>query len=107
MTARRSDQQYLSRYSSGGTTSYVGGRIGWWDRTVFTPSDTDITYTISTKYDGRPDKLAYDTYGRDGLAWFILQYNNIIDYNTEFVTGATIKLPTTARTFTELLTTNK
>jgi len=107
MKIHRSDQQPLGRYAIGGKVSYVGGKHGWWERTIFARSDTDVPFTITPKYAGCPDKLAKDVYGKELLMWFILQYNNIIDVNTEFVTGAEIMLPTVGRVFTELLSSNK
>lgn len=104
MAKMRSDQQSLCRYSVGGKTEYYGGKIHWWERKDMPQSDTDVPFTIPVKYAGRPDKLAYDVYGSARLMWAILQYNNIIDVNTEFVAGASIMLPTSSRMFGELLT---
>lgn len=99
----RSDQQYLSRYSYGGTSQVTGNMIGWWERSMFASSPTDVPFTITKTYELRPDKLAYDMYGKASLMWFILQYNNIVDLNEEFVSGKTILLPTKTRVFTDLL----
>jgi len=101
----RSDQQRDGRYTQGAVTvDSFPNRIGWWERRVF-PSDTsDVPITISSVYAGRPDLMAFDAYGKATLAWVILQYNNIVDINLEFVTGATIKLPLPQRINTDFLT---
>jgi hypothetical protein len=100
----RSDQQNLGRYSYGGKSTVVGNNIGWWERTTFTTSTTDVPYVLEAKYHQRPDLLAASMYGKSTLMWFVLQYNNIVDVQEEFVTGASLQLPTKARTFSELLT---
>lgn len=101
---QRSDQQTGGRYVQGGTVDVNGRRLGWWERKVFTKSPTDIPFTITSQYARRPDKLAYDLYGRASLQWFIMQYNNISDLNVDFLVGAKITLPTASRLFSELLT---
>jgi len=102
--ATRSDQQQYSRYSVGGTTTINGNNIAWWERNTFATSPDDVPITIVRKYSRRPELMAFDVYGRASLQWFILQYNNILDVNTEFVEGTTIMLPTRVRLFTTLLT---
>lgn len=82
-----------SRYVMGGSTEQLNpGFLDWWERTIFPAALDDIPYTIEKKYSKRPDRLAYDTYGKDKKGWLILQYNNIQDINTEFVEGKEIKL---------------
>lgn len=105
MKILRSDQQRLSRYVQGGTTTVFnqGRRLGWWERKLFTTSSTDIEFTITPKYQYRPDILAYDLYGDSELQWFIMQYNNVIDLYSDFITGNVITLPTESRLRTELL----
>lgn len=102
MAAGRSDKARSGRYVDGGAVEAYPTRIGWWERTVLATSVTDVTLTIESKYDKRPDLMSYDLYGRANLQWLILQYNNIVDINTEFVEGAQITLPTRARVFSEL-----
>ena len=86
-----------SRYVNGGDTFVFPGRLGWWDRTPMTPANDDIIFTITPTYAGRPDKLAKQVYGKATLMWVILQYNNIVDVNEEFIEGAQIRLPTFTR----------
>lgn len=103
MTFRRSDQQRNSRYSQGGTVELIGNNIGWWERHVYQRSDSDVVFTVTSRYARRPDLLANDLYNTPILQWFILQYNAIVDINEEFIEGSTITLPTKARLFGELL----
>lgn len=97
-----STQNSRSRYQSGGYTDRYAKRLGWWERVIFTPHREDVEYTIESRYNIRPDLLAYDVYGSPRFTWAILQFNNILDINTEFVTGRIIKLPTPQRMKTEL-----
>lgn len=103
MAVRRSNQRRDGRYVYGGTVEVKGNRLGWWERQIFARSHSDVSYTITKQHARRPDLLAYDVYGRANLMWFVLQYNNITDINTEFVEGAEILLPTVQRLFGELL----
>lgn len=104
MAFQRSDQQRGSRYSQGGKVNLKGGKITWWERTVYPKSPTDITYVVTARYAQRPDLLAFDVYGKSTLQWFIMQYNAISDLYDDFSEGAVIQLPTRARLFGELLT---
>ena len=86
-----------SRYVWGGATEVFPNRLGWWERRIFTPSDSDRIIEITPEYDRRPDLLAFDLFGRDFYATLILQYNSILDINTEFVTGAVLRIPSRSR----------
>lgn len=102
--ANKSNFTPNGRYGYGGATVDYGSRLGWWDRTLFPKSHTDITIKITNKYSQRPDAVAYDVYGQSSLMWFVLQYNNIMDVSTEFIEGKSIILPSKSRLFTEILT---
>ena len=104
MTFRRSVDDFNSRYVQGGTTDMYPNRAGWWERRKFTKHDSDVEFTITDNYDKRPHKLAYDIYGRDDYFFIILQYNNILDINEEFVAGKIILLPTPNRVMMEFFT---
>ena len=95
--ARNSINNANSRYSKGGVTETYPTRLGWWERFIFPTSTSDVDYTIESKYSKRPDLLSYDVYGTPSYMWVILQYNNILDINTEFVEGASIVLPAPQR----------
>jgi len=95
-----------SRYVQGGQTETNDIGIGWWERRLDIDVNTtdEIILTITTSVDRRPDIVSKIYYGRKDLDWFILQYNNIVDINEEFVTGRTIRIPSKSRVLLNLLT---
>lgn len=93
-----------SRYVQGGTTDVFPNRLGWWERTVIETAIDDVTITLPARYNLRPDLLAYDIYGKSVLQWIILQFNSIVDINTQFVTGSIISCPSSTRVFSSILT---
>lgn len=95
-----------SRYVQGGTTQRFANRLGYWQRRVFPRHDTDEVFTLDVKYDRKPWLLAYDKYRNVELMWLVLQYNTILDVETEFVAGKEIRLPTATRVFMDLLSNN-
>lgn len=99
----RSDQVQTGRYVQGGTVVSYNNRLGWWSRRIFSSSPDDVEIVLPAKYNKRPDLLAAEIYGKSNLQWIVLQYNNIIDINTEFITGKTIIVPTAKRVFTQFL----
>lgn len=101
--ALMSTQQTYGRYTYGGYTDVNGNKLGWWDRTKFTTSPTDVTFPLIRTYARRPDLVAFDMYGSSSLQWFVMQYNNISDLTTEFVEGTIITLPTRSRLLGEML----
>lgn len=100
----RSDQQSTGRYVQGGKAQVRGDKLGWWEPVKFPKSQSDVPFTITRRYVGRPDLLAYDVYGSANLQWFILQYNAVLDLFNDFGEGKVILLPTKARLFGDLLT---
>lgn len=103
--AGRSDRQDQGRYIQGGSVESFPKRIGWWERNPLPFADSDVSYNIIPKYSKRPDLLAFDLYGSSRLMWLVLQFNTIIDINTEFITGRKLRLPLRSRVYSELLTT--
>lgn len=99
----RSDNIPRGRYTAGGEAERFSDRIGWWNRKTFPTSETDVLVTITPRYALRPDTLMFDMYGTASIWWLVLQYNNIIDINTEFIVGSVVRLPTKSRLFTQLL----
>lgn len=93
-----------SRYVQGGTTDRYTNRLDWWERKIIPQADSDMVITISPRQDRRPDLVAADIYGKPGLAWLVLQFNNIVDIETEFTTGKEIRLPTMRRVVLDILT---
>lgn len=103
MPKRKSTENKDSRFVQGGTTTIHPNRLGWWDRRTFEKADDDIIINIAAKYANRPDLMAFDLYGKASYMWIVLQYNNIIDINDEFVQGKEIRLPSPARVAFEFL----
>lgn len=101
---KTSDQVLNGRYVQGGSVDRFPDRLGWWERRILPSSIDDVEIVIPPKYSKRPDLLTAEVYGRATLMWIILQYNNIVDINTEFVEGKTIRVPTAKRVFTQFLT---
>lgn len=93
-----------SRYVQGGTTDRFPNRVGWWERKPLPKSDTDITIIIESSEDRRPDLVAARVYGKANLQWLVLQYNAIVDIETEFTTGTEIRLPQPRRVALDILT---
>jgi len=92
-----------SRYTHGGSTEVDGKFLQWWDRKKFPYDNSDVYYTLERTYEGRPDKLASIFYGDSSVWWLILQYNNILDINDEFVAGVELRMPTKDRLQRDLL----
>ena len=65
------------------------------DMPVIKSSANDRYYTIESKYDRRPDLLAYDLYGDTRLWWVFVRrnMNKIQDPINDFRSGITIRLP--------------
>lgn len=88
-----------SRYSQGGDIDVFINRLGWWEPYDLTENQNDDIFipSLPKVYAFRPDLLANDVYGKSGYDWVILQYNNIVDIQEEFITGATLILPSKSR----------
>lgn len=99
MPVRNSVLNRTSRYVQGGLTDRYSNRLGWWERDLetFEPQSDDVFVEITPTHDRRPDKLAADYFGRSTFMWIVLQMNNIVDINEEFVAGKTIRLPEPSR----------
>lgn len=94
-----------SRYVQGGLTDLKKKRLGWWEQYNISKNDvTDITVYIDVKYKSRPDLIAYEYYGDTSLTWVVLQYNNIVDVETELVVGSNITIPSKDRVYFNILT---
>lgn len=103
-TTKDSSQQRYSRYAQGGKVEKFVNRLGWWERTVYARQPDDLVIMIERKFHKRPDLLAHHLYGRANLMWVLLQFNNIIDIETEFVHGRIITAPSFSRLTTSILT---
>lgn len=79
----------------GGNTEINGDALGWWER-VSTDSlrgFADQTWTITPRFAGRADLIAFQFYGTVSLAWLILQHNQIVDDIEELVEGRELSIP--------------
>lgn len=104
MATNSSVQFKKSRFVHGGTTDVYSSRLGWWKKKTIEKSDDDIFVTINARYAKRPWMVAYDYYsGQHSFQWLVLQYNNILDIDEEFVVGKTIRIPTPQRLGLEIL----
>lgn len=92
-----------SRYTQGGESDKYPTRVGWWERKELPSNDTDVFVTILPTEAGRPDRIAYRVYGKAGLQWLVLQYNAIVDTETELTVGTTLRLPNPRRVELDIL----
>lgn len=92
-----------SRYTQGGETDIYPTRVGWWERRTIEKDDTDLLITINASEDRRPDLIAFHVYKRSNLGWVVLQFNNIVDVETELTMGKTIRLPSLRRMTMDIL----
>jgi hypothetical protein len=58
-------------------------------------SINDLTYEITSKYNQRPDLLAYDLYGKSELWWVFAERNpnTLVDPVGDFRVGVIISVP--------------
>lgn len=104
MATRNSVENAKSRYTQGGETERFQQRLGWWERdTSLRFADDDVIVNISPKYDRRPDLFASDYFGSSLLQWVVLQFNNIVDINEEFLAGKQIRVPNQQRVLFDFL----
>lgn len=69
---------------------------------IWQPDINDIslfntkTITLESKYENKPDKLAFDLYGNAKLWWVFAQFNQdkLQDPIIDFVAGLEIQVPT-------------
>lgn len=102
---KSSVRKKFSRYTQGGRSEVLEKTVGWWEKIDLAENDvTDTFFTITKTYEKSPGLVAADFYGRSDLMWLVLQYNNVVDINEEFVTGKEIRLPSRDRVFYEILT---
>ena len=98
-----SANNHKSRYTQGGVVDRYPARLGWWERRTIPQDDTDITITITPSEDRRPDLISYHMYGQTALMWIVLQFNNIVDIETELTAGMEIRLPSQRRVMLDIL----
>lgn len=94
---KNSVESKTSRYVMGGKTEVSPKFLEWWNKNFLQNDSTDVTYVLEKKFEQRPDLLAQSFYGDPYLWWVICQYNTVLDFNTEFVEGLILKIPTQNR----------
>lgn len=101
---KTSASKRYSRITQGGDAEIYSNRIGWWERdaSLTQRANDDITIILDDTNERRPHLIADEYYGRTDLTWIILQYNNIVDINEEFVFGREIEIPSLKRVFYSL-----
>lgn len=95
-----------SRYVVGGKTEVGVNKLEWWTKDFLNADSTDVIYVLEKKFEGRPDLLAQAFYEDPYLWWVICQFNSILDFNTEFIEGVILRIPTKSRVLT-LISPNK
>ena len=97
-----------TRYVQGGDTEVFPKSLGWWEKRIDIPKNQpdDIPFPITLQYQYRPDTVAFLKYGRTDVDWIVLQYNDIVDINEQFIAGRVISLPSATRLFTSILDRN-
>ena len=93
-----------SRMVQGGQTDIYNKRLGWWEKRDLPYQDDDFVITVLKFEAGRPDLISQRVYGKAIYAWLVLQYNNIVDPETELVVGAEIRMPTNERLALDIIT---
>ena len=87
-------QNKYSRYVGGGTTETANGYIEWWEKFNFPRDPSDIVYVVENIYENRLDLIASVFYREPRYAWFLAQYNNILDPFSEVKGGRILLIPT-------------
>lgn len=103
-TIKRSTDNSNSRLVQGGLTDIYSNRLGWWEKRVLARSHDDFVLAVREHEVARPDLIAHRAYGKAVYAWLVLQYNNIVDPETEMATGTVLYLPTQRRLMLDIVT---
>jgi hypothetical protein len=103
---KSSNYKDRSRYVQGGHTDAFVNRLGWWEKDDLIKNQYNdiIIKSLPIVFNLRPDLLAYRLYNRSDYEWVILQYNNIVDINEEFITGVSLIVPNNSRVITDIMT---
>jgi len=101
---KKSTDNRNSRYVQGGTTEVYKNRLGWMEKRVLPRQDDDIRLVIQQNEGKRPDLISNRIYGKAIYSWLVLQYNNIVDVETEMLPGRELFLPTQQRLILDIIT---
>ena len=84
----------FSRYTSNKIINAAGAEFrGTYSLKNIETDASDKVRTVTAKYVGRLDLLAYEEYGDPRLFWLIAEANNIIDVFSEVVEGLVVTIP--------------
>ena len=97
MTERNSTNIQKSRYVAGGATEVNQFALEWWERVTLTTDDTDSTYVVEKKAEGRLDLIAQAYLEDSRLWWLVAQYNAILDPFAEVIEGRVLRIPSKSR----------
>lgn len=86
-----------SRYVVGGQTEVNQNALEWWERTQFQTAESDTTYVVEKRAEGRLDLVAQAFLDDSSLWWLIAQLNSILDPFGEIVEGRVLRIPTKER----------
>lgn len=93
------EQHKKTRYSIGGTTEMNSVGVGFWSRSTL-PQRDDDSFVVLTEHTAKHlNIVSQQFFGRDTLAWLIMQYNNIIDPVEELYPGRVLAIPNPSRIF--------
>ncbi len=99
-----STQNRNSRYVQGGITNIYNKRLGWWEKRILQKQNDDFVFIILKEEAGRPDLISQRVYGKAVYSWLVLQYNNIVDPETELIPGKILTMPTQSRLMLDIIT---
>ncbi len=101
---KNATQNRTGRYVQGGLTDIYSNKLGWWERRLLPYRDDDFSFVVLENETARPDLISYRLYGKSSYAWLVLQYNNIVDPETELLPGTSIRMPTQSRLTLDIIT---
>jgi hypothetical protein len=98
----------LSRYKNTPTTLYEGNiTYGLWKPLSILKKDIDTDdyypFTVSSQYEGRPDKISDAVYATSHLDWVLIAYNRVLDPFGWPRAGEIIKIPRSELFMSELI----
>jgi len=100
---KKSTDDRNSRYVQGGNTDIYNNRLGWWEKRTIERANDDIRLVIEQNEGKRPDLISNRIYGKPSYGWLILQYNNIVDIETEMLPGKELFLPSQKRLILDIV----
>jgi hypothetical protein len=81
----------------GGSVELNSVGLGFWTRKPLQRRSDDLFEVLTEQTYRRLNIITKKVYGKDSLAWLVLQYNNIIDPIEELKPGVVVALPHPSR----------